>query len=112
MRAPIKVDVIRDRNAMARIVDNGIVENVYRLQMMNATERDGTYRISVSGLPGLTVASSDEARIKAAQSQMLAVRVRVDPKDLAAGSKPIVFTISDLGHKIEIHEKSTFVLPR
>jgi polyferredoxin len=38
LRKPFKVDVVRDRGAMARVVDDGWVENVYRLQIMNATE--------------------------------------------------------------------------
>ena len=39
MRAPFKVDVVRDRGALARLVEDGWVENVYRLQIMNATEQ-------------------------------------------------------------------------
>jgi polyferredoxin len=31
--------VVRDRASLARIVDDGEIENVYRLQIMNATER-------------------------------------------------------------------------
>ena len=38
MRVPLKVDVIRDRGAMVREVEDGELENVYRLQVMNATE--------------------------------------------------------------------------
>ena len=38
LRTPFKVDVVRDRGALARLVDEGRIENVYRLQMMNASE--------------------------------------------------------------------------
>jgi peptide/nickel transport system substrate-binding protein len=37
MRTPFKADVVRDRGTLARQVDDGWVENVYRLQIMNAT---------------------------------------------------------------------------
>ncbi len=57
MRVPLKVDVIRDRGAMVREVEDGELENVYRLQVMNATEAPHRYRIGVEGLPGLRVAS-------------------------------------------------------
>jgi len=36
MRSPMKVDVVRDRAALSRIVAGGRLENVYRLQIMNA----------------------------------------------------------------------------
>lgn len=38
LRVPMKVDVIRDRGALARMVEQGRIETVYRLQIMNATE--------------------------------------------------------------------------
>jgi cytochrome c oxidase accessory protein FixG len=111
-RAPVRVDVIRDRNAFARIVENGVIENVYRFQLMNATEVDANYQISVSGPPGIAIAAGDAAAVKAANSQVMAVRVRMAPDNLPAGSKPIRFTISDRDHSFEVHEKSTFIVPR
>ena len=38
VRVPLKVDVIRDRAAIAREVEGGKIENVYRLQIMNTAE--------------------------------------------------------------------------
>ena len=51
VRTPFKVDVVRDRAALSRIVAGGKLENVYRLQIMNATEQPQRYRISATG-PG------------------------------------------------------------
>ncbi len=65
-RLPFKVDVVRDRSTLARVVDDGYVENVYRLQLMNATEQAQRYRISVQAMaeaglggaqPGFQIAS-------------------------------------------------------
>src|SRR6476620_1728770 len=38
MRTPLKMDVLRDRGAMGRELDDGMIENVYRLQIMNTSE--------------------------------------------------------------------------
>ncbi|MFP5394390.1 MAG: cytochrome c oxidase accessory protein CcoG, partial [Gammaproteobacteria bacterium] len=35
LRTPLKLDVLRDRGSMGREVDDGLIENVYRLQVMN-----------------------------------------------------------------------------
>ena len=35
LRSPFQFDVIKDRGTLARIVDEGAVENVYRIQIMN-----------------------------------------------------------------------------
>ena len=38
VRIPLKVDIIRDRAAIAREVEGGLIENIYRIQLMNTQE--------------------------------------------------------------------------
>src|SRR5437763_6807227 len=38
LHQPLKVDVLRDRGVLAREVSPGVIENVYRLQIMNTDE--------------------------------------------------------------------------
>ena len=40
LRTPLKVDVVRDRGTLSRIVAGGQIENIYRVQIGNATEQD------------------------------------------------------------------------
>ncbi len=110
LRTPMKVDVVRDRAALARIVAGGHIENVYRLQIMNATERLQSYRISAEGLPALAVASEAEFTVEAAQSRWVAVRLQVPHGSSAAGSHPIRFHITSGDHTVT--EKSVFLMPR
>ena len=58
LRSPFQFDVIKDRGALARIVDEGAVENVYRLQIMNRTEVPQTYQVAASGIAGLALSAS------------------------------------------------------
>lgn len=113
MRVPLKVDVVRDRAAMARIVSGGQLENVYRLQVMNASETPQRYRITATGLPGLTVASADQAEVGPAQSRWVPVRLQV-PADAALqpGSHPIMFQVHAVGEPAQVHERSVFLIPR
>jgi cytochrome c oxidase accessory protein FixG len=55
LRNPLKVDVLRDRGALAREVPGGLVQNVYRLQIMNTDEKPRAFRIEASGVDGLGV---------------------------------------------------------
>jgi cytochrome c oxidase accessory protein FixG len=55
LRTPFRVDVVRDRGVMARLTDDGMLENVYRLQIMNGTEETQHYQLNVSGLKGLEI---------------------------------------------------------
>jgi cytochrome c oxidase accessory protein FixG len=112
LRTPFKVDVVRDRGVMARIVAGGKIENVYRLQLMNATESTQRYKISASGLPGLVVSSENVVTIGSTESRWVAVRVQA-PFDVAApGSHAIQFEIEALDSPDRLNEKSVFLVPR
>ncbi|MDE2453491.1 MAG: cytochrome c oxidase accessory protein CcoG, partial [Burkholderiales bacterium] len=58
-RKPLLVDVIKDRGALGRMVEAGAIENVYRVQVMNRSERPQRVRIAASGLPGIGVAAPE-----------------------------------------------------
>ena len=111
LRTPFKVDVVRDRGVMARIVAGGKIENVYRLQVMNATETMQRYKITVSGLPGLQVASENIVTVGSTESRWVAVRVQA-PFDVdAPGSHAMQFEIEALDTTDHLQEKSVFLVP-
>ncbi len=119
LREPFKVDVVRDRGSLARFVDGGKVENVYRLQIMNATERAQRYTLAAEGLPGIAVAAHEPADIGPAQARWVPVQVQLPPESallLAGQSSAITFRISaqaDGEHPARtVFEKSTFIVPR
>jgi cytochrome c oxidase accessory protein FixG len=112
LRTPLKVDVVRDRAALSRIVAGGKLENVYRLQVMNATEAPQRYRITADGLEGLAVASEREVEVGPAESRWVAVRLQLPYGTAAPGSHPIHFDIVSAGGTAHVREKSVFLVPR
>ncbi len=120
LRAPFKVDVVRDRGVLARVVEDGWVENVYRLQIMNATEQVQRYRIVTSGLPQVTTDQAGEIAIDPAEARWVAVAVRVPPQvasEVGAGTHTLQFTVERVASAggdaaYTVAEKSTFMVPR
>jgi len=112
VRTPLKVDVVRDRAALSRIVSGGKLENIYRLQIMNATEKAQRYRISARGLDGLEVASEPEVDIGPAESRWVAVRLQIPYGSASSGSHTIYFDIQALSDQAQVAEKSVFLVPR
>ncbi len=110
-RVPLKVDVIRDRAAISREVEGGLIENVYRLQIMNTAEAERHFDIRVEGLPGIQVASEARVGIEAAASRMVPVRVRVPPGEVQPGTHRIDFVVSAVGTDgVAVREKSVFIV--
>jgi cytochrome c oxidase accessory protein FixG len=110
LRVPLKVDVIRDRGALAREVEDGQVENVYRLQVMNTTEVRQTYSITVGGLPGLSVASERSFEVPAATTRSVVLRLRAPTAEVAPGSHRVTIDVqAQANTAISVHERSTFL---
>jgi len=113
-RTPLKVDVVRDRGVMARIVSGGMIENVYRLQVMNATETVQRYKITVAGLPGLQLASDQDSlvTVNPTEARWVVIRAQLPYEAAAPGSHPIHFEIAAQDTPAHVSEKSVFLVPR
>ena len=112
MRTPFKVDVVRDRGVTARPVAGGKIENVYRLQLMNATEKQQRYKITVNGMPGLQISSETVLAVESTQARWVPVRLQAPFDAAAPGSHPIHFEIDALDSSGHLSEKSVFLMPR
>ena len=111
MRHPFKVDIERDRGVVARIVQAGYIENVYRLQIMNATERSQQYRLSVTGLPGLKLIPVDPVVVDATQATTIPVRLQLAPDVVSRGAHEVFFEVEAIEGGSRLREKTTFVVP-
>ncbi|WP_280189233.1 cytochrome c oxidase accessory protein CcoG [Delftia sp. PS-11] len=113
LRQSVKVDVIRDRASLSRIVEGGRLENVYRLQIMNATEHSQRYRISAHGLDGLELASEPEVEVGPAETRGIAARLRIPYGSAEPGSHAVFFDIEAVQEGAgRTSEKAVFLVPR
>jgi cytochrome c oxidase accessory protein FixG len=116
LRTPFKVDIVRDRSVLARLVEGGMLENVYRLQIMNATEDTHQYRIDVNGLENAKVGfeGSENAiiEVKPAEARWVVVDIEIPDGSLESGKHKIQFEIEEIESKEKLEEKSIFLVPR
>ena len=116
-RKSFKVDVVRDRASLARIVSGGKIENVYRLQIMNVAEKPQHFKVTAEGLHDLKVLTdADDLVVASTQSRWVSVRLQVPFDAAMPGSYPVKFFIETTGHDDHEHEKleekSVFLIPR
>jgi cytochrome c oxidase accessory protein FixG len=112
LRHTLKVDVIRDRTSLARITEDGTVENIYRFQFMNATEKNQIYRVTVQGLQGIRIRDRAEIEVGPAESRWVVLHADIPYGSSEAGSHKIKFGIESLVDHGSIEEKSVFLVPR
>ncbi|HQR86114.1 MAG TPA: cytochrome c oxidase accessory protein CcoG [Limnohabitans sp.] len=112
MRSPFKVDVVRDRSSLSRITEYGTLENVYRLQIMNASEVEQIYRLGVKGLPELKITTETQISVAPAQARWVVLSADIPYGSAQAGSHKIEFEVEALGIGHAVLEKSVFIVPR
>jgi cytochrome c oxidase accessory protein FixG len=122
-RNPLRVDVMRDRGALAREVDGVRIENIYRIQIMNASEHPMKVHVKATGLDDLRILNSQGKEIQdidvaPASNQLLPIKVSTAIGQNMAGNYPIHFDVvaqEISGGEIISRtrdEKSTFIIPR
>jgi hypothetical protein len=116
-----------------------LIENVYRLQMMNASEHGLILSVRAEGLPGLSVKFADpsvavlrvkpetnganaqvteapQIEIAAASNRVLAIVLRAPHDAAKPGSHPIHFVTTSSapdGHvSLTVREASSFIMPQ
>lgn len=113
-REPVSFDIIRDRNALARENFNGEVENVYTLKILNKSQVDSTYRLSVEGIETAKWVGDSEVMVKAASVYTLPISIAVDPYDLKDYMTDITFVIElvEEGSDVKVTHDSRFFKTR
>ena len=96
-RVPLRVDVVRDRASLSKETDEGMIENVYRLQLINKDAHPHRYTIQAQGIPGLQVVLPSQ-KITAAPLQTIDIPVSLvaDPVELKGRSIAVSFTIQSI----------------
>ncbi|MGE5386319.1 MAG: cytochrome c oxidase accessory protein CcoG [Betaproteobacteria bacterium] len=111
-RVPLKVNVVRDRMTLAREADDGRIENLYTLKIMNTKEEARRFAVSVSGLDGIDLVGDRIVEVDGATNKDVTMTVRVPPEAGAKGANTIYFDVKALNHDdVAVHEKATFLLP-
>jgi cytochrome c oxidase accessory protein FixG len=110
LRIPLQFDVIRDRNTLVRETAQGLVENSYRLNVINMDSTPHTYVLTVTGLADVRM-TTDVAPlyVPALSSRLVSVRLQADPATIVGRTTKIEFDmVASDNAKIRRGQKSTF----
>ena len=112
-RVPLELDIIRDRNALYRETDDGWIENIYTLKIINMDKVDHRLALSVGGIMGMRLQGMDD-RFVAVTGQVMekVVRVQVDPEQVQKSGYDITFRLQAVDQPaLTVNEKGRFLGP-
>jgi len=113
-RTPIGMDVIRDRNSLYRETNDGLIENVYIIKVLNMDNQTHHYTLTVEGIPDLILKKdAPEIVVHSGEVIELPVRVQVDAYNLEKRSNEIQFTLKAIDHdELMAVEDARFLGPK
>ncbi|MHA6493397.1 cytochrome c oxidase accessory protein CcoG [Pseudomonas borbori] len=91
-RSLVELDVLKDR-VLYRENQEGRIENVYTLKIMNKAQRQVTYLIEAEGLDGLVYEGRREVTALAGEVLSLPVELSIDPEKLPSSTNEIRFRV-------------------
>jgi cytochrome c oxidase accessory protein FixG len=112
-RVPLEVDILRDRNVLYTETNEGMIQNVYNLKIVNMDKQTQRYRLSVSGMEGIQViGDTDNITVDSGSVADLPLRIEIDPVELKSPSSEIMFHIESLiSPDIQVEEHTRFLGP-
>lgn len=111
-RIPLEVDIIRDRNTLFRETNDGLIENVYTLKVLNKSQQSQRYKLSVEGLKDAKFIGESEVEVAGGEVYNLPISVAVSPYNLTESITEITFRAQAIGkenEKVQVSEPSNFI---
>lgn len=111
-RIPLNVDVIKDRG-LYRETNDGWIENVYTVKIMNKDQSAHVYTLEVKGIDGLRFDSrKGELKVESGEVLELPVRVAAPPDKIADTESTITITVSTQGNVEQaVTKENRFIAP-
>jgi cytochrome c oxidase accessory protein FixG len=95
-RVAFDIDVLRDRNTLYRELDDGRVENVFTVRIINKDQRAHDFRLSAAGLRDAVIDSDAPLQhVEAEDVKSVVIRVRIPPggehggQDFTIAARPL-----------------------
>ncbi|MGB4074846.1 cytochrome c oxidase accessory protein CcoG [Pseudomonas sp.] len=91
-RSLVELDVLKDR-VLYRENEEGRIENVYTLKIMNKAQHEVTYLIEADGLDGLVYEGKREITALAGEVLSLPIELSIEPEKLPSSANEIIFRL-------------------
>lgn len=105
---PVNMSVLRDRNQMYRIDNQGWIENTYTLKILNKTQQTQQYHIDVNGLTDVKWYGSQTIEVPAGQLISEPLTLAVNPDELTSPIIKFEFILTD-NNGFNLNVESRFI---
>ncbi|RTE86760.1 MULTISPECIES: cytochrome c oxidase accessory protein CcoG [Gammaproteobacteria] len=112
LRIPLEFDVIRDRNSLFRENQQGYIENVYTLRVINKSQEAQIYTLSAQaeGVEDLQWHGPTEITLEGGSTETIPISLAIDPYFLDTPMKEVTFTVQSINEeRVNMTVESNFI---
>lgn len=111
-RVPLQVETLRDRNQLYRESNQGMIENVYLLKVMNKSQQRQHYIVTLNGNPHIRMSAPLELEVAAGELSSTPITLVADPATLQERKYAIDFVVQSRDDsRIKKTSESRFFAP-
>jgi cytochrome c oxidase accessory protein FixG len=112
LRVPLKLSVELDRSIVLGEINPAMVDNVYRVHIMNTDERPHQYEILVSGIDAIALATPTVVNLDSNTSRVIRVRVQATAKNVSTRYNAVKFEAKAQDDaRLRVSTDAVFLLP-
>ncbi len=112
LRTPLELDIIKDRNRLYITNSQGLVENIYKLKVLNKSQQDRTYQIKIDALSEMVYKGPSEVTVTAGNVETFPIRLSVDPIHMEKSNIEVLINLNDVDNpSIQVTEPARFLGP-
>ena len=93
-RSPFIVEVLRDRNALYRIIEDGAIENAYTLKLVNKTDAPARFHVTIEGGPAGAQLRGTPVTADAPAGEVVSVALQVNAPAGTTGRHALGFDVA------------------
>ncbi len=107
-RMPVELNIERDRNALYRETNEGLIENSFTLLIINKSQEDQVYWVDIHGLDKYQFIGPRELNIKAGEALRTVISLAVDPFDLVKPVTDIKVLVQTKNGEVRVEQETRF----
>ncbi len=109
-RAPMAIDILRDRGTLFQVSEAGVIRNDYQLKIMNKTQHDSSYQLRVVEPASIKLASQNQASV--APGQVDDIPLQLISSATLTPTTQVVLELCDLATHTCVSEETSFFAPQ
>ena len=111
-KGDLDVNILRDRNVLARKISGGRIQNIYTIKVLNKTENPRQFTLGVAGADGAEIDGKTHFSVAPGAVFETVLRINIPRKALDGNSINIDFIVTPQDNPADAHQQSSkFLAP-